>query len=103
MGRRIRAAREAKGWSQEQLALAISRDQSAVSAYEAGSRKIAAVDLPRLAETLDVSILYFYSDALTRHDRDEQLLEQFHTLPTEQAQQAAITLSSTEYAKLCLY
>ena len=41
LGFRIRQARERRGLSQEDLAAAVSKDQRAISEYEAGNRKLA--------------------------------------------------------------
>lgn len=81
LGQRIRQARERLGISQEQLALAVSKDQGAISEYENGRRKIPAVELPSFAEVLQVPILYFYQEAITPDDFDQALLSEFHRLP----------------------
>lgn len=92
LGQRIRQARERKGLSQEEFAARISKDQRAVSEYEHGKRRIAVTDLPTIAQVLDVPILYFFEDDLTPYDLDNEILKQFHSLPGEHAQKAAIDL-----------
>lgn len=92
LGQRIRLARERLGMPQEELAAAIGKDQRAVSEYEHGKRRIAAVDLPRFAEVLQVPLLYFYEGELRPDDLDSALLYQFHRLSTAAARQKAIEL-----------
>lgn len=92
LGQRIRLARERKQLSQEDFAAQIGRDQRAISEYEHGTRRIAVTDLPMIARVLDMPLLYFYGEALTPHDLDQEVLRQFRRLPDAQAQQAAIEL-----------
>ncbi|MFC1959361.1 helix-turn-helix domain-containing protein [Chloroflexota bacterium] len=79
-GVRIRQAREKRGISQDELAALIKKDQRAISEYETGKRRLAAVDLPLLAKVLDVSLLYFFEDDANVHDLDHAILEEFHVL-----------------------
>jgi HTH-type transcriptional regulator/antitoxin HipB len=52
---RLRELREARGWSQSELARASGVGQSAISRLEAGERSsISFADLERLADALDV-------------------------------------------------
>lgn len=88
LGERIRTARERLGISQEELAQRISRDQRAVSFYESGQRKIFAVDLPTLAQALQVPVTYFFTDNLT--ESELQIIREIESLPDAEAQQAAI-------------
>ena len=60
LGERIREARERAGISQEDLAVAVGKDQRAISEYENGKRKLSVTDLPMFARTLRVPLLYFY-------------------------------------------
>ena len=83
LGQRIRKAREARGLSQEELAELISRDQRSVSEYESGKRRIFAHDLPTIARALEVPLVYFYRDVLSKDDLDVALLEEFHRLNAE--------------------
>jgi transcriptional regulator with XRE-family HTH domain len=79
-GARIRQAREMRGISQDELAALIHKDQRAISEYETGKRRLAAVDLPLLASVLDVSLLYFFEDDANVHDLDRSILHEFHAL-----------------------
>lgn len=79
-GARIRQAREMRGLSQDELAVRIHKDQRAISEYETGKRRLAAVDLPLLANVLGVSLLYFFEDDANVHDLDRSILKEFHEL-----------------------
>jgi transcriptional regulator with XRE-family HTH domain len=56
VGRRIRQAREKRGWTQRQLAEALQLTQSTVSLYESGLRKASVHLMCRVASTLDVPV-----------------------------------------------
>ena len=53
-GRRLRAARLARGLSQEQLGQAADLDRTYISSCEAGRRNVTLRTLGRLADALDV-------------------------------------------------
>jgi len=89
LGTRIREARERLGISQDQLAELVSKDQAAISAYELGKRKIAAVDLPLFARVLKVSILDLYEGETSLDDLDRAIGE-FHRLPTAESKRSII-------------
>jgi transcriptional regulator with XRE-family HTH domain len=55
VGQRIRAAREARGWSQGELAARLDRTQTAISYWEAGRRALGIDDLVAVAAVLGVS------------------------------------------------
>jgi len=90
LGTRIREARERLGISQDQLAELVSKDQAAISAYELGKRKIAAVDLPLFARVLKVSILDLYEGETSLDDLDRAILAEFHRLPTAESKRSII-------------
>jgi len=92
LGQRIRQARERKGLSQEEFAALISRDQRAVSEYEHGKRRIAATELPRIADVLDVPVTYFFHGDVALDDIDALILEELHALPDAHAKQYALEL-----------
>ena len=92
LGLRIREARERRGMSQEDLAAAVSKDQRAISEYEAGKRKLAVTDLPRFATVLDAPLMYFFEEDVSLQDLDAALLNHFHQLPTPEIRQAAIDI-----------
>lgn len=54
VGQRIRAIREQRGWSQEDLAARLGRTQTAISYWEAGRRALGVDDLVELAQVLGV-------------------------------------------------
>jgi transcriptional regulator with XRE-family HTH domain len=51
-GKRVRAAREARGWSQEDLAYEAGLDRTYVGGIERGERNIALLSLNKLARAL---------------------------------------------------
>ena len=63
VGRRIRAARLAKGMSQERLADSLGVTFQQVQKYEKGVNRVGAGRLHYLAKTLVVPIAYFFEDA----------------------------------------
>lgn len=63
IGRRIKAAREETGLTQEELAHDVQLDRSALAKVEGGSRKVSALELALIAERLDVRIEWFVDDA----------------------------------------
>jgi len=56
LGKRIRELRQAKGYSQESFASAASLDRSYMGAVERGERNVAALNLIKIAKTLDVEV-----------------------------------------------
>lgn len=95
LGARIRKARERLTMSQEELAVLVSRDQAAISAYENGRRKLSAVDLPVFARALHMPVLYFFEGEISADDLDRALLEEFRRLPTVEAKNAAVDVVRT--------
>lgn len=76
--------------SQEDLASAVGKDQRAISEYESGKRRIAAVDLTAFARVLQIPLIYLLEGTLGDHPLDAVLLQEFHRLPSDDARQAAI-------------
>ncbi len=56
MGRRIRRLREAKDWTQEQLAEAAELDRAYVAGVEVGLRNPSLRNLAKIANALTVSL-----------------------------------------------
>jgi len=56
LGRRIRRAREAKGWTQWQLADELGLSQPTISDWEAGAIAPSFDNLPKLAKALDTTV-----------------------------------------------
>ncbi len=91
-GSRIRKAREDRGLSQDELAALISKDQRAIYEYEAGKRRLAAIDLPTLARALGVSVAYFYEENIPADELDRVMLREFQRLPSLTAKRGMIEL-----------
>jgi transcriptional regulator with XRE-family HTH domain len=103
LGARIKQARERLQMSQEQLGEIVSRDQRAISEYENGKRRIAAIDLPLFAHALQVPLLYFYEgEQLSSSDQYQLFFEEFQQLPSLEAQRTAMELvrAFANYLKL---
>jgi len=90
LGQRIRHARERVDMSQEDLAVAVERDQKAVSEYENGKRKLPATELPTFARVLGVPVSYFFDGEFQIDDLDQLLLQEFHMLQSYEDRNAAI-------------
>ncbi len=56
LGSRIRELRKAKGFSQESFAAEIGLDRTYMGSVERGERNIAALNLIRIAKTLNVEV-----------------------------------------------
>ncbi len=55
-GRRIRAIRKEKGFSQERFALIIEMDRTYYASVEAGKRNISLENIKKIADGLDVTL-----------------------------------------------
>lgn len=66
VSRTMRQAREAKGWSQADLATELGKTQTAISYWESGKRTPGLDDLIELAENLDVPMEAFFPPARAR-------------------------------------
>ncbi len=64
MGRRIRKARDAKGWTQAELAEKVGVEQVAIAHYERGLHTPRFRVMKRLAKAFDTNVEYFYSDTV---------------------------------------
>jgi len=60
LGRRIRSLREAKGLSQESVALASGLDRSYFGGVERGEHNVAVINLEKIANALDTKISDFF-------------------------------------------
>lgn len=92
LGQRIRQAREAIGLSQRDFSEAVSKDQTAISEYETGKRKVPAVELSLFAQVLQVPVAYFYEGELQPNDLDHLILREFHSLPSLAARQTVLQM-----------
>lgn len=59
IGKKLRALRKARGFSQQQLADYLESKRSTISNYEIGRRNPSLPELQRIAEFLGVSLEYF--------------------------------------------
>lgn len=59
IGSKIQQAREAKGYSQKELARLVGCSQSALSNYEKGKRRLYLSQLEAIAQALNLPIDYF--------------------------------------------
>jgi transcriptional regulator with XRE-family HTH domain len=66
VGQRIRASREARGWTQGDLAARLGRTQTAVSYWESGRRGLSLDDLVEVAGVLQVPITELLPDRYGR-------------------------------------
>lgn len=90
IGRRIRQSRERISMSQKEFADAVGKDQTAISEYETGKRKVPAVELSTFARVLGVPVSYFYEGDFQADAIDQMILREIHSLPTVEARQAAL-------------
>jgi transcriptional regulator with XRE-family HTH domain len=84
IGRRLRERREALGFAQEKVGVAIGLDESCararISRYELGVHEPLLAVVKRLAAVLQVSVAYLYCE-----DEDiAQLLLALHSIPAKQ-------------------
>lgn len=76
IGRRVRAQRHAKGFSQKKLAEEIGVKFQQVQKYESGVNRIGSGRLQRIAEVLGVSVDFFFADEpMTRSGEARSLLD----------------------------
>lgn len=68
LGRRIRAAREASGLTQEKLAQRIGLSRTAVVQIEAGNRSVSSLELDAVARVLGRDMREFLADDFTETD-----------------------------------
>ncbi len=73
IGRRVREAREARGWTQQQLGQRYGTSHAAISDIERGVTKLGVADLQRLADLLGKDLAFFLRPASSfqlRHASD---------------------------------
>jgi transcriptional regulator with XRE-family HTH domain len=98
VGSRIRAAREARGLSQQELARRIERRQAAISDMERGLMEPEATTLVVLAQELQKPIAYFFPPPFGAYGEgdlfeDEMLLLQtFRRLQSDEYRRIALAL-----------
>src|SRR3546814_20705092 len=72
---RLRAAREAAGLSQGQVAKLMNMHRPTISEMEAGNRRITADELSRLADLYDTKLTWLLGDAPERAATDDPTLQ----------------------------
>lgn len=85
VGERVRDARIGAGLSQAELADALSLDRTMIAKIEAGTRKVDALELTRLATALRVPLDYFLHSAPAVLSRRAELSEETTTDAGRQA------------------
>ncbi len=81
MGKRIAGARERSGLTQAELASAVFLDRSALTKIENGTRRVSAIELARIADTLGERIEWFVTDPPTAIVSHRNLWEPGATSP----------------------
>jgi transcriptional regulator with XRE-family HTH domain len=66
IAKRLRTLRLQRGWSQADLGNVLGVSFQQVQKYERGTNRIAAGRLARIAETLEVPVVFFYGDDKAR-------------------------------------
>lgn len=72
---RLRAAREASGLSQGQVAKLMGMHRPTISEMEAGNRRITADELAKLADLYDTKLSWLLGDAPERASTDDPKLQ----------------------------
>lgn len=92
LGQRIRQARDNIGMSQRDFSEAVGKDQTAISEYENGKRKVSAVELSIFAQALQVPVSYFYEGDIQPDDLEQILVREFRALPNIEAKQHVLQM-----------
>jgi len=99
VGRRIRARRLARRMSQMELAGRLGVTFQQVQKYEKGTNRITAGRLKRIANILDVPILYFFEDAVEEpaapadNNRELRLVRAYARIDNLDVQQSILDLT----------
>ncbi|MGZ3140495.1 helix-turn-helix domain-containing protein [Lentzea chajnantorensis] len=94
MGERVRDARIGAGLSQAELGAALSLDRTMIAKIEAGTRKVDALELTRLAAALQVPLDHFLHSAPAVLSRRAELSEDTATDAGRQAHRLEARLES---------
>ncbi|WP_434450348.1 helix-turn-helix domain-containing protein [Lentzea sp. E54] len=94
VGERVRDARIGAGLSQADLGTALSLDRTMIAKIEAGTRKVDALELTRLAAALNVPLDYFLHSAPAVLSRRAELSEDTATDAGRQAHRLEARLES---------
>lgn len=100
LGARIRAARDAKGWKQKELAAAVRVEPVTVSRWENGHNQPDLDKLDDLAEALEQPLSYFLGDDVPAVTMGELLEAQARNDRELQSQRAMIESLLVELRRL---
>jgi transcriptional regulator with XRE-family HTH domain len=89
IAKRLRALRLQRGWSQADLGNVLGVSFQQVQKYERGTNRIAAGRLARIAETLEVPVVFFYGDDKARRSEPNSAAIDFDFLQTDGAMRLA--------------
>jgi transcriptional regulator with XRE-family HTH domain len=91
IAKRLRALRLQRGWSQADLGNVLGVSFQQVQKYERGTNRIAAGRLARIAETLEVPVVFFYGDDKERRSElnSSSIAIEFDFLQTDGAMRLA--------------
>lgn len=91
IAKRLRALRLQRGWSQADLGNVLGVSFQQVQKYERGTNRIAAGRLARIAETLEVPVVFFYGDDKARRSEpsSNSIAIEFDFLQTDGAMRLA--------------
>jgi transcriptional regulator with XRE-family HTH domain len=91
IAKRLRALRLQRGWSQADLGNVLGVSFQQVQKYERGTNRIAAGRLARIAETLEVPVVFFYGDDKARRSEPSysSIAIEFDFLQTDGAMRLA--------------
>jgi transcriptional regulator with XRE-family HTH domain len=98
IGHRLRQAREAKQWSQRELAKRLSKSQSSITEIEQGVRGLTSADIVHFCRVLNVSVQYLFYDLipeqLTSEENafQEQVLLEIESLPDKEVRQRVVDI-----------
>lgn len=67
IGNRIKSLRETASMSQKDLAYASDLDRSYIASIENGNRNVSIVNITKIAQALNVSLIDFFNDPLFNH------------------------------------
>jgi transcriptional regulator with XRE-family HTH domain len=91
IAKRLRTLRLQRGWSQADLGNVLGVSFQQVQKYERGTNRIAAGRLARIAETLEVPVVFFYGDDKARRSEpsSSSIAIEFDFLQTDGAMRLA--------------
>ena len=99
LGRRLRAAREARGLSQQAVADAMGVPRTAVTHIEADNRSVSTLELTKLAECYRCPVSYFFEEA--GEDDNEGVLVALHRIVPGLEQSAGVREQVDRCVTLC--